>query len=99
MKYLWTWGGTFFGYETGGLLFTHRGKCVGRFNGKDVYGKRGEYLGELMDEERLISDRSKRSWRGSAAPNVQGGAIARFTNYVGYVMYVGYKDFPSPDAL
>ena len=99
MDYLWTWGGKFFGYRDGDLLFTHRGKCVGRFSGDEVCGRGGEYLGELINGDRLIANRSKRSWRGPAAPSVQGGAIGRLANYVGYVMYAGHEDSPDPDEL
>ena len=99
MDYLWTWGGKFFGYRDGDLLFTHRGKCVGHFDGDEIYGRHGEYLGELMNGDRLITNRSKKGWRGSTAPAVQGGAIGRYANYVGYAMYVGHEDFTDPDSF
>ena len=96
MDHYWTWSGTYFGYRRRDLLFTHRGKCVGRFSGQDVYGRDGRYLGEVRNKNRLITSSSKSSRRGPRAPNVQGGSYVPFVNYVGYVMYAGYEDFPSP---
>jgi hypothetical protein len=34
MDWLWTWGGTCFGYRDGDDLWTHGGKHVGRFEGE-----------------------------------------------------------------
>ncbi len=96
MDYLWTWGGKFFGYRQGDLLYTAHGQCVGQFSGDEVYGTDGRYLGELR-RDRLITNISKRGWSGPAAPNVHGGAIGGFVDYVGYVMYLGHEDFPSFD--
>ncbi len=99
MNHYWTWSGTYFGYRHDDLLFTHNGKCVGRFSGDEVYGRDGRYLGEVQNENRLITSRSKSSRRGSPPPNVRGAAYARYTSYVGYVMYAGYEDFPSPERF
>ena len=99
MKLMWNWGGKFFGYTHNEHLFTHRGKCVGRIHDEHIYGKAGEYLGEIMSENRLITHKGKINWRGPRAVNYRGGAIARYVAYVGYVMYVGHKDFPSWDTF
>ena len=98
MQNLWTWGGVYFGYREGELLFNYRGRCVGRFCGDEVYGRRGEYLGEIMSDDRLITNKSKKSWRSGPAPRAHRGAVAPFVNYVGYVMYAGYEDFPAPES-
>ena len=99
MQYLWTSGGTFFGYREEDSLFTHQGKCVGRFQGDEIYGSRGEYLGEIEGSGRLITDKSKKSLRGEQASNAQGDVTGKLANYTGYVMLAGYEDFPDPDTL
>ncbi len=75
------------------------GTEAGRFDGEEIYGSNGRYLGEVMSDNRLITSRSKRGWvRGSFAPRT-GGSYARYANYVGYVMYAGYEDFSAPDSF
>lgn len=100
MDWLWTWGGTSFGYRDGDNLWTHDGRHVGRFIGDEVYAPDGRYLGELRNGNRLIFNRSKSSRRKSSF-GVFGrrAGYARYANYAGYAMYAGYEDFPAPEAL
>lgn len=96
MDWYWTWGGECFGFRVQDSLFTHDGREVGRFVGEEVYGSGGLYLGEVKNENRLITHRGKKNWRRSGfAPRRVAGYV-RYCNYVGYVMYAGYEDFPSP---
>lgn len=99
MDHVWTWSGTYFGYFNGEDLFTHDGRHVGkRRESGEIYDARGQYLGELKNENRLITNLSKRS-RRSFVPYAQRGGLVPFVNYVGYVMYVGHEDFPGPNAV
>jgi hypothetical protein len=100
MKWLWTWSGISFGYRQGDDLRTHDGRHVGRFHGDEVYGPDGHYLGELKNENRLITSLSKSTRRhGAFGPYAQNVAYAPYASYVGYVMYAGYTDFPSPEEI
>ena len=99
MKYVWTWGGKFFGYISNGYLFTQNGKCVGILQGTDIYDRHGKYIGELMNDDRLITYTSKKGFYGPAAPNIIGSACTSYADYVGYVMYAGYEDFPGPEEF
>lgn len=99
MTNLWTWKGTYFGYLSDDLIITHRGTCAGRLSGEEIYDERGRYIGELRNGNRLITHKGKRSRTGSPAPNIRYGARVRYTNYVGYVMYAGFEDFPLPDSF
>lgn len=96
---MWTWGGKFFGYIDDELLFTYTGICAAKLVDGDLYDRSGSYLGEVMSEDRLIVNGSKKGQIGSIAPLVRSAAIAPFIDYVGYVMYVGYSDFPSPKSF
>jgi hypothetical protein len=97
MDWYWTWGGTSFGYRIDDRLFTYRGKQVGRFDGEEVYGSDGRYLGEVMSDNRLITNRAKASWRRAGFTPVMVGSYARYANYAGYAMYAGHEDFPAPE--
>ena len=95
--WFWTWGGKCFGYREGDQLFAYHGLQVGIFHDDEVYGADGRYLGDVMNKDRLITDRGKKNWRQSSFSPVRYGGYARYANYVGYAMYAGHEDFPSPD--
>jgi hypothetical protein len=99
MDWFWTWGGECFGYRVDDRLFAHHGREAGRFDGDYVYGADGYYLGEIKSEKRLITHRGKKAWRRSPFTPTRRGSYARYCNYVGYVMYSGYEDFPPPDEF
>src|SRR5579863_955264 len=60
-----TWGGKSFGYREGDNLWTHHGRHVGRFDGDEIYGPDGAYLGELRNKNRLITNIGKKGRRMS----------------------------------
>lgn len=100
MVHVWTWGGVYFGYFEGEDLWTYDGRHVGKKNGDEIYGASGRYLGEVMNNDRLITHRSKSNYRGySFSPWGRRVGIVPFINYVGYVMYAGYQDFPAPNKI
>jgi hypothetical protein len=97
--HLWTWGGTYFGQRDGDSLWTCKGRHVGRFHDDEVYGRDGKYLGEIKSDNRLITNKSKRSRRhGSFTPYGSRGS-SRYGNCGGYGMYAGYEDFPDPESF
>jgi hypothetical protein len=69
-----------FRYRDGDDLFTYGGKQAGRFQSYEVCGKDGRYLGEVLSG-RLITNRSKTSWRQSAFAAVQRGGYAKYADY------------------
>ncbi|TXI21906.1 MAG: hypothetical protein E6Q61_10305 [Nitrosomonas sp.] len=100
MKWVWTWGGQSFGWIADNCLWTHYGKHVGLLQGEEIYGPDGRYLGEVLNDDRLITNMGKKSWRGgSFAPYANSTGYVPYTNYVGYVMYAGHEDFPHPDVF
>jgi hypothetical protein len=97
MKWYWTWSGKCFGYRDGDALRTYYGKHVGNFVGDIIYGTNGKYLGEVMNDNSLITCTSKKGWYGhSFAPYANYIPYAPYANNVGYAMYAGYEDFPHP---
>ncbi len=60
----------------------------------EVYAPEGQYLGEIMSRNRLITNKNKKSWRrGSFTPHTQHAGYAKYADYAGYAMYAGYEDF------
>lgn len=96
VDWFWMWGRECFGYRVDDQLFAHHGVEVGRFDGDEVYGANGCYLGDIKSDKRLITHRGKKKWRRSPFAASRRGSYARYCNYVGYVMYAGYEDFPPP---
>jgi hypothetical protein len=97
MNWLWTWGGNSFGYRAAGELWTHDGHHAGRFHAREVYGPDGLYLGEVMNEDRLIVDLTKKSQRVtefSRLPECVGHPAGFGFNRV--ALPDGYEDFPRP---
>lgn len=99
MDWMWTWEGECFGYRDGDALFAYHGAQAGKFYGDEIYGADGRYLGEVMNQNRLITHRGKQGWRKYSFSAIRRGGYARYANYAGYAMYAGYEDFPSPDQF
>ena len=99
MDWMWNWGGECFGYRDGDALFAYHGKQVGKFEGEEVYGADGRYLGEVMNQNRLITNRAKAGWRKFSFTPTRRGGYARYAGYAGFAMYAGHEDFPSPDSF
>lgn len=100
MHWYWTWSGKCFGYQVGNVLRTHDGYDVGRLHGDEIYGRDGQYMGEVRNDNFLITCVSKRKRRTSSfTPYAPNAGYVPFTDYVGYVMYSGYEDFPFPEAV
>jgi hypothetical protein len=97
--WLWTWGGESFGFRDGNALFAQDGRQVGHFHENEVYGVNGNYLGELGDEDRLITKLSRLGKaRSSFAPRQRMGRMGRM-NRMGRMMRMGCQDFPSSREL
>lgn len=99
MEWLHTWSGRSFGWRSGDELRTHNGRHVGRFEGDEVYAPDGRYLGEVRNG-RLITRLARKGTRKSGfAPRMSVVGRVDHVGYIGWVMIVGYEDFPSPDQL
>lgn len=97
VKWLWTWGGTSFGYKSGDNLWTHYSKHVGKFYGNEIYNERGEYLGELK-MNKLITKKSKKDMKRFSfmlEPNRVG--CPNRLDCDPSTMVDGYEDFPNPE--
>lgn len=98
---VWTWRGKYFGYIDGDQLRTYQGLHVGKVNDDlEIYGKDGKYLGEIRNENRLITRRNKlRKTKTRFIPRMKRVKRVKRVNKVGRVMVAGYEDFPEPDSF
>ncbi len=56
MRTIYTNQGEFFGYIEKGYLYTYKGICVGKFKDEKIYGKNGNYLGEISMTGYLVKN-------------------------------------------
>ena len=100
IDWLWTCGGECFGYRQDDALFTYEGKQVGRFaEGDEVYGREGQYLGELRRADRLITNLTKKKWNRAGFSPKSGSRYGPTGNLSPNEVRPGYEDFPSPKQL
>jgi hypothetical protein len=100
VEWLWTWGGTSFGYRDEKELWTYDGRHVGHFRDDEVYGPDGFYLGELMDGDRLIVDPDKKSKHNEGFNLLPGRQSPRLVfGRKSLRMPDSYHAFPRPDHL
>lgn len=92
--------GSWFGWVTGGDLYTKLGRHVGRLRRHEVFGQRGQYMGELRDG-RLIVDISKigKNWVGFSPSQPMIGAPTQVTTLERLSLPDGFDDFPTPDSI
>jgi Flp pilus assembly pilin Flp len=101
-SWLWTCGGVCFGYRRGDSLFTSEGAEVGRFVGAEIYGIDGGYIGEMLgagDDNRLITNKYKKSRHNSAFVPTFARAYKPLENRPEQQLYMGHEDFPSAETL
>jgi hypothetical protein len=68
MGWIWTVGGTCFGYLDGDKLWDHEGNHVGTFQGDVVYSLDGHYFGEIKDDLLIIDQSQEPRWRPAFVP-------------------------------
>lgn len=100
MKWAWTWSGYFFGYWIDDELWTFKGKHVGRRHGTHVHAPNGRYIGEVMSNGRLVTNKAKAGMIGPIfVPAAARGTEQRLPDSEGRPPYTGHEDFPHPDGL
>ncbi|WP_035856126.1 hypothetical protein [Jeotgalicoccus marinus] len=100
-KHLWNWEGDYFGYIEGDQLRTHEGYHVGKINkNNEIFGSDGMYLGEIMNDNRLITKESKiNNKEKSFIPKMKKIGKIKKMEKIGKIMKVGYTDFPKPNKF
>jgi hypothetical protein len=100
LKWAWTWSGRCFGYWLDDDLWTYQGKHVGRRRGTHIHAPNGRYLGEVMGDGRLITNKAKAGLKGPIfVPGLARAAEPCLADGEGRKSYLGHEDFPHPDEL
>ncbi len=100
MNFVWTWGGTFFGYLEGENLWTYDGKHAGKLRRDTIFGADGHYLGELRNGNRLIAQVGEQTQSVPAfTPYTTRLPGIRYASAACYPMPAGHEDFPSPESF
>lgn len=68
MGWIWTWGGTCFGYRDGDKLWDHDGRHMGTLQGAEVYGLDGRYLREINGNLLIINQPENSRWHTAFPP-------------------------------
>lgn len=89
----WSWRGKYIGFRDDDFLFSKTGKPLGYFSGDEAFDFDGNYIGEIMNTDRIIVYKSKRTRRNSCCAKPCKHAGMSYCDYVGYAMLVGYEDF------
>lgn len=102
MTFVHRWNGEYFGWIDHDDLYTNDGRHVGRLNGREIYGVKGGYVGELR-EHRLIASNAKagRHWIGFIQNRIRmvSPATVKPMHLEPLNLPDGFDDFPSPDTL
>ena len=104
-EWVWTWGGSSFGWTDEDALYTHDGRHVGYVERDDedvlVFAiSDGRYLGEIRSSDRLLTKESRlgRSRRPRRQRRTLMGRMRRMDR-MGRMIPMGCRDFPEPEQL
>jgi len=81
MGWIWTLGGTCFGYRDGDKLWDHEGHHVGTFQGDEVYSLDGRYLGEIKENLLIINQSKQARWRAMFTPYAKRAGRSKHGDY------------------
>ena len=96
----WNWSGHYVGYRLSDGLFAHDGHQVGYFaEGDEVYGCRGDYLGEVRGADRLITNLKKKAWTRRSSPARVLEESPGHRDVIAKEMLAGFEDFPVQQEL
>jgi len=94
MERFWSWSGKYIGVRQGSYLVSCNGDVIGKFWGNELYSSEGDYMCEIMRENRLIRNLTKTSQhRTLFSRYIRGTINQRYRDYAPYPMTVGYEDF------
>ncbi|HEX4301075.1 MAG TPA: hypothetical protein VH327_09405 [Gammaproteobacteria bacterium] len=100
MNWAWSWSGRCFGYWIDDDLWTYSGKHIGRRRGTHIHAPNGRYIGEIMSNGRLITNKAKAGMIGPIfVPTLARSPEKRRPDSDGRAPYTGHEDFPHPDEL
>lgn len=98
VDWFWTCGGKALVYREADALFSYDGKHIGQFKGDEIYGRNGNYLGEVARTGRLVTQLSKSKWRQSGFFPSAGKSVDPPPDVMSENVGAGFKDFKIPES-
>ena len=96
VNWFWTCAGKALGYRDADVLFSGEGTQIGHFKGDEIYGRDGNYLGEVGRNGRLITLLKKTGWRRSGFLPEKGKHLEPPPDEMPVNIEAGWKDFKAP---
>lgn len=94
MERYWTWSGSYVGVRQRDYLVAWDGRVLGRFYGKEIYDRNGDYRGELGRNGRLLKNCAKEGFRRpSFSDGVKGTISTPLRDCAPYPLLAGFEDF------
>jgi hypothetical protein len=92
---LYNWAGRLTGFLDGGYFYNKAGINVGKLIENEMFSPEGTYLGEIAENGRLITKKSKKNRKkNSFSQKRPKSPINGFIGYGSLVMWAGYEEFP-----
>ena len=89
----WSWGGKYIGQCSRDILYSHFGTPIRKFFNNTLYNFEGEYIGEIMNSNRIIVNIQKKHLRISPTCKPYSRCGTSCSDYCAYAMCSGYEDF------
>lgn len=84
----------------GNDLWTYSGRHVGHRTGDEIFSPTGRYLGEVMQNGRLVTNKAKAGHQGNTfKPRPPRAPRPLEPSKNALTIYKGYQDFPHPDLI
>ncbi len=99
MEALWAWKGRFFGFKDGNDLWTYKGHHVGKFYDNEIYDSEGKYLGRSYNGRLITKIMNKNKIKSRFTPYAKRMGQMKYMNYMGFMMLMGYEDFPELEGI
>lgn len=96
VDWFWTCAGQALAYREADALFSCEGKQIGRFQDDEIYGQRGNYLGEVARTGRLVTQLNKLRWRQSGFFPMTAQSLSPPPDMISEKIAVGCRDFRIP---
>lgn len=96
IDWFWTCSGKALVYREADGLFSSEGTQIGHFLGDEIYGRDGNYLGEVASTGRLITQMNKARWQRSGFFPTTSKCLAPPADVESESVSSGFKDFKIP---
>jgi hypothetical protein len=96
IDWFWTCAGKALVYREGEGLFTSDGTQIGHFLGDEIYGRDGNYLGEVASSGRLVTQLNKTRWQRSGFFPTTSKNLLPPEDVESESVSSGFKDFKIP---